>query len=226
MRKSRKKAAELVAELRSEPGFGVQERQREEQRLQEIEETRRAAAPVIAELADLGFDVSSISELPQRGTSYERALPALLKWLRAVSHPNVKEAIVRALSVPFAESAAPPLVAEFRRAAPNQAALKWAIGNALEVVADDAVFEDLVKLVQDKSHGKAREMLAVALGNMSNPRAVDVLMGLLNDDEVAGHAIMGLGKLKARAARTAIEGFLDHPKPWVRKEAKKALASM
>ena len=43
---------------------------------------------------------------------------------------------------------------------------KWAIGAALWVVADDGVFEQVVELVQDKRHGKAREMLAVALGNM------------------------------------------------------------
>jgi hypothetical protein len=35
----------------------------------------------------------------------------LLKWLPVVSNPHIKESIVRALSVPFAKSAAPVLVA-------------------------------------------------------------------------------------------------------------------
>jgi HEAT repeat protein len=226
MKKPRKTAAELMAELSSNPDFVAQELQREQQRLEAVAKMRRVAAPVIAELAELGFELSSVDELPQKGVRYERAVPVLLKWLPAVSDPGVKEAIVRALSVPFAESAAPLLVQEFRRATPDQAALKWAIANALAVVGDDATFEDLAKLVQQKSHGKAREMFAVALGNMSNPHATDVLMELLNDEEVAGHAVMGLGKLKARAARPAIERFLQHPKSWVRKEAKKALASI
>jgi len=35
-----------------------------------------------------------------------------------------------------------------------------------------------------------------------------------------------LGKLKAEKARPYIERFLDHPKAWVRREAKKALAKL
>jgi HEAT repeat protein len=66
-------------------------------------------------------------------------------------------------------------------------------------------------------------MLAVAFGNMSTPAAVDVLIELPQDDEVAGHAIIGLGNHKATAARSAIEGFLRHPKSWIRAEARKAL---
>jgi len=225
MSKGTKTAAELMAELRSTPGFVTQQQQREEQRLRGVEEARRAAAPVLAELAQIGFSVSSVAELPQKGNIYESAIPTLLRWLPSVSHAGVKESIVRALSVPFAKpNAGPLLVEEFRRATADQAALKWAIGNALEVVADDAVFDEVATLVRDKAHAKAREMLAVALGNMSNPRAVDVLVDLLNDDEVSGHAIMGLGKLRARKARAAIEPFLKHAKPWIRKEAKKAIA--
>jgi HEAT repeat protein len=70
-------------------------------------------------------------------------------------------------------------------------------------------------------------MLAVALGNMSKASAVvDVLLELLKDDEVAGHAIIALGNLKAGAAREAIQVFLKDPKPWVRKEAEKALKAI
>lgn len=83
--------------------------------------------------------------------------------------------------------------------------------------------EGVAGLARDKRHGTARQMLAVALGNMLTPAAVGVLIELLQDDEVAGHAIIGLGNLKATAARGAIEGFLRHPKSWIRAEAKKTL---
>lgn len=94
------------------------------------------------------------------------------------------------------------------------------------MLASDEVFEEIVQLVQDKKHGKAREMLAMALGKMKNPKAVDVLMSLLNDEVVVGHALIGLRKLKAGKARTLIEPLLHHPKAWVRKEAKHALKKM
>jgi HEAT repeat protein len=106
------------------------------------------------------------------------------------------------------------------------AGIKWAIGNALSVVADDRVFEQLAAIAEDKRHGHDREMVALALGNMKDPRAVDVLVRLLDDDQVAGHAIMALGKLRARGVRSKIEPFLDHPKTWVRREARKALKRM
>ncbi len=181
---------------------------------------------MLAELAALGFEVRSPAELPKLRVRYDRALPALTKWLSLVSHCGVKEEIVRALSVPFATQAAPLLIEEFRRAGSNCASLKWAIGNALEVVAGDAVFDDLAAIVQDRSHGKAREMAVAALGNMSDARAADVLVELLDDDEVAGHAIFGLRKLKAATARGPLLRFLDHPKAWVRKEAKKAITAI
>jgi HEAT repeat protein len=109
---------------------------------------------------------------------------------------------------------------------PSGTALKWAIGNALSVVADDHVFNEIVGLIKDKSHGRAREMLAVALGNMKDPRAVDVLVRLLADEEVAGHALIALGKLRATQSRPQVEAFLSHQKSWVRQEAKRALSKI
>jgi HEAT repeat protein len=66
----------------------------------------------------------------------------------------------------------------------------------------------------------------LALGNLTHPRVVDVLVELLGDEEVAGHAVIALGKLRAPSARAALEPFLDHHKAWVRQEARKALAAL
>ncbi len=49
---------------------------------------------------------------------------------------------------------------------------------------------------------------------------------LLDDDDVAGHAVMALGRLKAPRAREKPEPFLSHPRTWVRAEARKALAKI
>jgi HEAT repeat protein len=136
--------------------------------------------------------------------------------------------MVSILSVKWAKPvAAPVLIEEFLRAPDHSAAsLKWTIGDALSVVADDSVFDNLVIIVQNKQHGKAREMIATALGNMNNPRAIDVLIDLLQDEDVAGHALIALGRLKAGKARHYIEPFLNHSKSWIRKEANRALAKI
>lgn len=135
---------------------------------------------------------------------------------------------MRTLSVPWARSiAGQALIEEFRRADdPEGTGIRWAIANALEVVADDDVLEDVIQLVQDPGHGKAREMLTQALANMTNPRAITVLRSLLKDEEVVGHAVMALGKLNVPEVLSDLEALTKHPKEWVRREAGGAVAKI
>jgi hypothetical protein len=191
-----------------------------------IKKNERAAAPVVSELIQTGFQIEGISDLFNKRYNYRYAIPILMKWLPRVENIYIKEEIVRALSVKWAKpDAGPLLVDEFRKADDaTSGALKWAIANALSVVADESVMDDILELVQDRRHGSARQMLAIALGNIGDKRAEDMLIDMLDDEEVAGHAIMGLGKLKSKKARLKIEPFLLHTKTWVRREAKKALA--
>jgi hypothetical protein len=186
---------------------------------------QEASVPILADLAQLGIRIESLSVLVNKTIDYRIAVPLLLRWLPQVSNMDVKETIVRALTVKWAKGvAAQPLVEEFRKAPEAEAlGLKWAIANALSVVADDSVFGDLTELVRDKRHGRAREMLVVAFGNMKDPGAVDILIGLLNDEQVAGHALIALRKLAPLQAQSAVERFLDHPKDWIRNEARRAL---
>jgi hypothetical protein len=212
-----------MAELQRDPEYIARMRQREQQQRVSIENYLRAAEPVLRELGAKGFPVSTIGELRQSKAEYRAAVPILLHWLSRVSDPQVKEDIVRTLSVPWAKpDAAPALIEEFRKA--ESEGIRWAIANGLEVTADDTVFGELARLVQDKGYGRAREMLVLALGNMQDPCAVTVLMALLDDEQMVGHAIMSLGKLKAPTARVRLKELTLHPTAWVRKEAKKALA--
>jgi len=198
-----------------------------EQRVTADREYNKAIAPIIADLASNGFEVPSLDVLA-KSKAYKEAVPILVKWLPVVTDPRIKEAIVRTLSVPWAgPEAAKSLVIEFRNApASTNTGLKWAIGNALEVVATEDIFEELIELAQDKRHGKAREMVAMAIGKIKNPRSDDVLIGLLDDEEVAGHALIGLRKLNAKEALPFIRRFVNHPKTWIRQEAIKAIAKM
>lgn len=193
------------------------------------EEYMLHAAPLFAELARAGFPLQSLSELYHKRSyytkdTYRQVMPILFYWLPIINELRIKETIVRALTVRWAKpEAASILISEFTNVEDPKGFYKWAIGNALSVVADDSVFDDIVKLVKDKQHRRAREMVAVALGNMKNPQAVDVLIDLLQDEEVAGHALIALRKLRPLKARPYIEPFLNHPTTWVRKEAQKAI---
>ena len=199
---------------------------RERERLARIERNRVDAAPVVEALRSAGFTVESIADLFNKKLSYRDAIPILLDWLPKISNSDVKESIVRALSVKWARhtSASRLLLDEFEQADdPTGSGLRWAIGNALEVLASNEIADSMIALATNRAYGTAREMIVAGLGKLKDPRVTDVLVNLLDDDEVVGHAVIALGKLRANAARSHIEPLLAHPKAWVRKEAKRAL---
>jgi HEAT repeats len=215
-------AEDFVRELESDDTWAAAEKAADTERAELLASNRRDEAPVLADLAAVGIEADWISDLPHGPREYRAAVPVLIDWLPRVSNRDVKEDIVRALTVEWARpSAASALLEEFRRAGDDQ--LRWAIGNALSVVADDSVFDELVRLATDEQWGKAREMVVLALGNMASPEAVPVLRRLLEDRVVSGHAVAGLGKLAPRDARPDLERMVSDDRAWVRREAEKAL---
>ncbi|HTT90585.1 MAG TPA: HEAT repeat domain-containing protein [Acidimicrobiales bacterium] len=187
------------------------------------------------DLRAAGVPVSDLWELVNTKAQYKAAIPVLLDWLGNVDsrvprqdRTKVREGLVRALSVPTARPAAAPLLFdEFRGADdPSGLGFRWVVGNALSVVADDSFFDEMEILVRDPEYGKARQMVVLGLGKSKDPRAVPLLIDLLDDQEVAAQATMALGKLKPAGIRPALERLKDHPQPLVRREARKALAKL
>jgi len=187
--------------------------------------------PILADLAAVGFETRSLADLRHSGVRYRDAVAVLLDWLPRVTDRKVKEEIVRSLSVPWAKPAATmPMIEEFRQldmsVDPTGTGLRWTIGNALDVLADDSCFDELVELVRNRHFGKARQMVVLGLGKSKKPGVAEVLLGLVDDPDVDGHAVKALGKLKVPAARSALERKLDDSRAWVRGEARKALAKL
>ena len=131
--------------------------EKEQQRKRIMEINSLASTPVIADLAEAGFYLEWVSDLYSRKLNYKNAIPVLLKWLPRIDNFDVKEDIVRALSVPWAKSiAAPALIAEFYKVQnESNIGIKWTIADALSVVADDLVFMEIVDLVSDLRNGQA-----------------------------------------------------------------------
>jgi HEAT repeat protein len=167
---------------------------------------------------------------------YATAAPILIEWLPRVRAPGVKEAIARSLTGETAasETGAKALVDEFRKAPSNNewTSAKWAFGLALSTVADASVADDLIDLVQDSRHGMAREMLCEALRRTNDPRAPDVLIELIHDPELGGHAIHALRSYgpksslpHLRRARPELEKVLEDATAtdFARRMAKKSL---
>jgi HEAT repeat protein len=170
--------------------------------------------------------ISTIADLIHRSEDeYRLALPILIRWLPIATYVSLREDIVRTLSMPAAKGiAGPALVAEFKRAQDD--GLRWAAGNALSRVADERLFDELASLIQDPRYGRAREMLAMALAETRNPRAVPILIRLLNQGDLVGHVAMALGTLRAEDARESLAAVGSNHPAWVRREVEKALAAI
>ena len=187
-------------------------------------------------LAMIGIEVQSIYDLVNTKDDYAQAVPILLEWLSKAQHDRIKEGVARALTFKKAGTkAARTLVDEFERYdadTPSKEGTKWAISNAISEAADSTMTGDLSRLLLEKKHGMARQMLAIALGRIARrdparrERALEVLLSLLDDPIVQGHAVIGLRHLNDERARTALEDLVDHEKAWIRKEAKHALAKL
>ncbi len=185
---------------------------------------RRQLTPLMDELHEAGFDQLTLDELRRSRQVYASAIPILVRWLSRVDAPSAKESIVRALSVPWSRGIATrALLDEFYKAPQEWVDFRWAIGNAMEVIADETVAPEILKLVADPAHGTARQMFVLALGKLRYRESVSTLIRLLSDEDVAGHAAMALGQMGAAEALAELERLATSAKPWVRKEASKAV---
>jgi HEAT repeat protein len=224
---SAKTAAQLMQELQSNPAYQAQMEGKTRSRIEANAVFAHEEQRIVTELAMLGYKVATLDELRRAGFEYKSAIPVLLKSLKSATNLSLKEALVRSLSVPWAKpKAIPVLLEEFASSQGNPASLSlgWAIGNALEVLADDAYAQELINIACNKRYGKSREMVVVALAKLSTPLAETALKELLNDEAVAGHAVLALSRRPGPKALTLIRPFLQHPQEWVRDAAQKSIS--
>ena len=189
-----------------------------------IARTVELSATILAELDEAGFTFSTLDELRRSGVNYKVAIPILLRWLLRVDDSGMKESLVRCLTVPWAKGIATKAVlSEFHKAANDADSLRWAIGNAMDVIADPSVGNEILSIVAAQSNGSARQMFVLAVGKLKPENASEVLIPLLEQDEVAGHAAEALGKLGAVEAKDGLERLVKSGRPWVKKAAETAL---
>jgi HEAT repeat protein len=186
---------------------------------------------VVAQLRQAGLNVSSVWDLVHTADDYTDAAPVLATMLSRTADYEVKEGIVRALSLKtFRAAAFEALVSAleelFDDATPRADTLKWAIGNALSVQATRDDGETLTTLLRRQEAGGARQMIALAIGRIKYRAAASVLVRLLEDPQVAAQAASALGKINAHEAKDALLRLLRTAKGLAKKEAEKALARL
>jgi HEAT repeat protein len=189
-------------------------------------------ARVLQALRSVGVEASSVDDLVNDRVRYgKEAIRILADLLPSLKDDRLQESVVRSLGVRAARGiATQPLLTAFRSVRlddkAREGSLQWAIGNALSVVADESIIPDLILLIRDRRYGIARQMLLAALGRSKSPQVVDCLIDALEEEELTGHALQALAKLRPARARASVERFTSHPTPWIRRAAERAVASI
>ena len=180
-------------------------------------------------LSKIGVRVNSVYELSNHNCNHADIVPILLELLQTVNTPNIKEGIIGALGIKNARGSAETALIEELLNLPNAgplSRLKWTIGNTLyELGTIDAHFDAIAAITVEPSHGTGRQMLVMLLGKSKRhkERAEKIAFGLLEDQDVQGHAIRALGNLRSFQSIEAIEQFLSSSNEWHRREANTAL---
>lgn len=89
------------------------------------------------------------------------------------------------------------------------------------------VLDTIAKITSDAQYGKGRQNFVLLLSRYGGQEYSDLIGGLLDDDDVSGHAVKGLTKLKKPGYAGKIESILSHSKvAWIKAEARKYLRNV
>lgn len=179
------------------------------------------------ELLQVGIFVNSVYDLVNTKEKYPEAIPILLNALeQGISDKRIKEGVIRALTVKEAKGAGCDLLLkEFYKCSENESSIRWAIGNAFQVIATSEFIPELIKIVKNKAYGKSRQMFVMTLGKLKARTSEETLIQLLkdNDNDILSHVIWALGAIKSVSSETLLLPFLNHENSNIRGETKKAL---
>jgi len=160
-------------------------------------ETEKEIIGLINELKKAGIVITSIWDLVNTKKEYPEAIDILLKYLPLAKHEKNKEGIVRALTVKEAKGKASSLlIKEYENTPKKKDNLRWVIGNAIATVMTSQDIDWLISTVTDKTNGGSRRQLVKALRTVKSQQAIDVLNGLLDDQEMKSTALEVLKKIK------------------------------
>lgn len=192
-----KTAAELMRELEQNAEYVEQRNIEESARRQTERSLREEEGPLLEALSQVGISVGSVWDLVNSENSYRHALPVLAEHLERSYPARIKEGIARALTVPHAgPKVCAALLREFRRTRDlSPQGVKFALANALSVVAEEDSMDDLIDLVRDPREGECRAALVEALARFGGQRVSDVLHDLSTDPLIGSDARRALARI-------------------------------
>ena len=186
------KSSDFLEELANDPQYQEMLREKETKRAAFEAELDQDEKSLVRELWDAGVDVQSVWDLVNTNTEYPNAIPILVAHLSKDHHIRTVEGIVRALTVPYAQGIATSSLIELFKRTDPESELKWLLGAAIAETATTESTAEVIRLLEDKKHGRGREYLPLALVHLSNNEATPILKRMLNDPIVKKNAVKAI----------------------------------
>lgn len=179
---------------------------------------------LIADVRKAGYEIQTIDDLMKMSKQDSDLIPVVLEHLASVSDEGDKQFLVRCLGVKGYYQASKPLIQEFYQA--RGRSYRWAIGNTLSIIADKSCSREMVEIAKNREFGMSRQMIVYDLWKFDDPEIKDVLVSLLDDETVVGHAIHALRRLGDPSVIKDLEPFTSYKMTWIRNEAKAAIEKL
>jgi hypothetical protein len=156
-------ASELDRLLHSCPEWVAQEKEREQRLAAERARLDAEQVPLIEDLLAVGYDVESPWDFVNTAESYPEAIPVLLKHIEGPYDWRTRDGIVRALTVVEARGAPARQVLEaFKRSSEDIQHVRWAYANALQVIADASMADEISGLAATETDESVARLLRLA----------------------------------------------------------------
>ncbi len=178
---------------------------------------------------------AQLEELTKHDYS-DKLIDILIELVSATHDPIMKLQVLKSLCGPYKKAYARVegvLVSQYLECAdspkaPGMDSLLWGIGNCIEITTNsDSHFLPTYKsIVGNKSHGTSRQMIVLALSKFKKDDVEDLLLELLDDPQVSGHAVMALGRIKSAKSTPLLMEMKKSAQPWVRREAEKSIRAI
>lgn len=214
-------AAQFLAQQAENQDYQQKMAKKERARLSKMKRLGQEETELVKDLNVVGIQVDSVWDLVNSTNTYEAAIPVLLKHLDKKYSAEIREGLVRALTIPEARGVVDTKLLEMFKSEEDKS-FRWIIGNALATVASKKNEGQILGLLSESSYGEERNMLVYALARLQKTRAIPLLISYVEDKNLVAQSAIALGNLDATQAKEALYN-VNHSDPWVMKQVKDAL---
>ena len=181
--------------------------------------------PFEAELRELGYEFEVSSQIPGFLPKHKALLlPIIIRYYKMATLKNEKSYFMGLFQHKGFEEVVPMLLDDFYSGDPIID--RWAIGDRLYTIRSKKYTEDYLKIIANPVYSRSRQMIVLLIGKLKVEEAIPILIELLDDDDVRGHAIIALGEYKREGLRKHFIRFQEYKNSYIRKEALKALKKL